>query len=102
MVQPHRLAAGQRPKGQLRNNPERQSAGFLRGGMNVEDLTLKFLGFIVFAHLALNPGLGTGLRKHLPHKESFVLIFDLMPAELDIDIREAHSLAHHAVIFLLP
>ena len=63
MVQPRRLAAGRRAKGQLQNNPERQSPGFLRGGMNVEDLILKFLGLIVFVHLTLNPGIFTALTK---------------------------------------
>src|SRR4030095_11840661 len=61
MVQPRRLAADRRPKGQQQNNPERQSPGFLRGVMNVEDLTLKSLGLIVLAHLALNPGLRAGV-----------------------------------------
>ena len=63
MVQPRRLAAGRRAKGQLQNNPERQSPGFLRGDMNVEDLTLKFLGLIVFVHLTLNPGIFNALTK---------------------------------------
>ena len=31
--------------------------------MNVEDLTLKFLGLIVFVHLTLNPGIFTALTK---------------------------------------
>src|SRR5262245_27174149 len=87
MVQPRCRQKSKRPTAEQSRAPK---PGFLHGDMNVEDLTLKSLGLIVFAHLALNPGIGAGLRKHLSHKGSFVLIFDLMPAELDIEIGRAH------------
>src|SRR5437762_8814666 len=60
----------------------------------------KLLRLVILFHQVFNPRFRASFMKHLPHDRIFVFIFELIAAELNIDVRLTATLAPHLVEFL--
>src|SRR5437016_4328758 len=60
----------------------------------------KLLRLVILFHQVFNSHFRASFIKHLPHDRIFVFIFELISAELDIDVRLTAAFAPHLVKFL--